>query len=163
MPFASDKNTLKINFPKLGQWLWHSWQSGRFQHQRGMRFESSHPHHHFLLTVCKKGEYKEAGNGPFKNQLLETFVSSSHFSRKKCFVRFRPSQIFRPDHRFRETIRLRHRDVFQRPDCIRRILETGFASRRRNRILSIRICQSNLLKMCFDRSNFHHIIRARWY
>ena len=74
------------------QWLWLSWQSGRFRHQRSaVQIQSQAK---FLLNIvncqlCRKDENKEkeAGNGPFFKKTLK-IPHMVFFTRKILLITF---------------------------------------------------------------------------
>ena len=52
------------NWASYGQWLWHSWQHGRFRYQRTrVRIQSwaTFSEHILLLAVCRKDEKRKRG------------------------------------------------------------------------------------------------------
>ena len=69
----------KDYYEGLGQWLWLSWQSGRFRYQRSaVRIQTPANFYRTCIIYCqlyciekKKIKEKEAGNGPFKKDYYE--------------------------------------------------------------------------------------------
>ena len=87
------RQTCVCNIYVKGQWLWLSWQSGRFRQQRSaVQTQSSAK---FLLSIvncqlCRKdkNKEKEAGNGPFskKPSMLKRFPQASHLAYRMCII-----------------------------------------------------------------------------
>ena len=80
-------NYLFKDIDASGQWLWHSWQSGRFQYQRS-RFEFSHRqlllNNYLLLSVYRKDEKRYLGrwkpNEPISHSV--PFIKRDTFERQ---------------------------------------------------------------------------------
>ena len=80
--------------PKTGQWLWLSWYSGRFRHQRSVVRIQSLEFFLLILNICllciakTKIKKKEAGDGLFlKNKVLNEYYNpDSLFTKSKIKI-----------------------------------------------------------------------------
>ena len=66
-----------LKFQNLGQWLWHTWQSGCFQHQRYIVRNQTSAKIYLSIVSYRKDENKEkeAGMGPFLYNFLNWYWS----------------------------------------------------------------------------------------
>ena len=66
--FATEliKNDSTSNEWMDGQWLWHSWQTGCFRHQRSAVWIPSSAKNYLSIVLQRKDKKEEAGIDPFK-------------------------------------------------------------------------------------------------